>query len=375
MEVTAPDPFTATVFDRRQLASGAASAWISTTLSDEEWDSFLQSTLLGQFQQSSIWAAVKAGEGWRVVRVVIWQGNRIVGGFQILSRARKLLREGFLNKGPVYGEPDLQLLEWMLELVERSAKIHRIDALVVQAPDDDNAFRALQERRGYVANGIAAIITATFCIPLGDGRPPAETRMRRTVRLEARQALRRGVVIREGTASDIPDFFQLMCATCRRQNTAPNPASEAALLQLWSAFNEKGLARLTIADCDGKPTAGLLTIRIGNRITQWKKGWNEQFREKHPNTSLAFESIQWSERQNASCVDFVGGDRSFAHAILSGNAPDKELRASRYFFLVGLGAEPRLLPLSQILVPNRLIRAAYQSCLPLLRRLGRVETE
>lgn len=374
-DATAAKPSSPTLFDRRQLASGAASASISTSISDDEWDLFLQSTDLGQFQQSSIWATVKASEGWRPVRVIIRQDNRIVGGFQILIRTRKFLREGFLNKGPVYGVAELELLDWMLELVERTAKKHRIHALVVQGPDDDSLFCQLQEQRGYAANGIASIITATFCIPLGNGLAPVESRMRRSLRLEARQALRRGVAIRKGTAEDIPLFFQLMRDTCRRQETVPNPASKEALLHLWSAFNEKGLARLTIADCDSKPTAGLLAFQFGKRVTQWKKGWNEEFREMHPNTLLAFESIQWSEQQGMTCVDFVGGDRSFAHAILSGAAPSADLRASRYFFLLGFGAEPRLLPLGQILLPNRFLRTAYRLTLPILRRLGRVEAE
>jgi hypothetical protein len=167
---TASAPSSQIFLESRQLATGAASASISTSLRDDEWDLFLQSTPQGQFQQSSIWAVVKAVEGWLPVRVVIRRDDRIIAGFQILFRNGTLLRQGFLNKGPVYGEPDLELLDWMLELVERSAKSHRIRALVVQAPDEDKLFCELQERRGYAANGIASIITATFCI----GSKPAK---------------------------------------------------------------------------------------------------------------------------------------------------------------------------------------------------------
>jgi len=366
---------TVSVFDRRNIGGKTAWARISTSVSDDEWDTFLQTLPFGQFQQSSLWAAVKTGDGWHPLRVIIRQDEIILGGFQILFRSRKMIREGYLNKGPVYREADPDLLNWLLDLIERTARSHGIDVLVLQAPDDDQSFTALQNQRRYAANGLASIITATFCIPLGRDLPPAETRMRRTVRLEARQAVRRGVVIREGGVSDIPAFFEMMCVTCRRQETSPNPSSEGALLRLWSVFVAKRLARLTIAECDGKPTAGLLTLRFGTRVTQWKKGWNEEFREKHPNTLLAFESIQWAERHGGTCVDFVGGDRAYAHAILDGKVPSEDLRASRYFFLLGFGAEPRLLPLGRVFVPNPLARAAYRLSLPFLRKLGRIEAE
>ena len=369
----APSDPTASLLESRQVGSAPASAWHSTSVTDDAWDAFLQTTPLGHFQQSSIWTSIKAAEGWRSVRIVVRQHDSIIGGFQILIRSRGFLREGFLNKGPVVGRENPALTVWMLELIETVAKTHGIDALVAQAPDADQMTCSLQEARAYTPNGLANIITSTFCVPLGPHLSPAESRMRRTIRLEARQAARRGVVIREGGDADIPEFFRMMCRTCQRQKTSPNPATEDALLHLWRSFNAKGLARLTIADCDGKPTAGLLALRFGNRVTQWKKGWTEEFREKHPNTLLAFESILWSERNGASLVDFVGGDRTFARAILAGAAPDKGLLASRYFFILGFGAEPVLLPLGRVWIRNRFGRLAYRAICPVLKRIGRIE--
>jgi len=359
--------------DSRAIEGGLATAWISTSITDRAWDDFLQSTPLGHFQQSSMWASVKAGEGWRPVRVLIRQDERIIGGFQILSRPRGWLREGFLNKGPVYGRDEAGLLEWLIQLVARVVKTEGIDLLLSQTPDADQALDARQAAHGYAPDALTRIITATLCVPLGAQLPPVETRMRKTIQQEARQAARRGTVVREGGEADLGAFFAMMCVTCRRQNTQPNPATEESLRRLWNAFHARGLVRLTIADCDGKPTAGVFAIRFGNRVTQWKKGWNEEFREKHPNTLLTYESIRWAEQQGAALYDFVGVDRPFARSIVEGVPPEKGLLASRYFFMMGFGSEAKLLPLGRVLIRNRVFRGAYRAALPALFRLGRSE--
>jgi hypothetical protein len=371
LAVRSPDDL---LLETRILGAEPAFAWASNSIRDDIWDRFLQNSPLGHFQQSSIWAGIKSSDGWKCARVVVWQNNTILGGFQILIRSRRMLREGFLNKGPVDPAQTDGLLDWLFSLVEVVVKMHRIDVLVAQSPDCDFRSEARMKKSGrYAPNGIAKVITATFCIPLGSSLPQAETRMRRTIRLETRQATKRGVVIREGNATDIPDFFRMMRVTCRRQNSLPNPATEESLLELWNALHAKGLVRLTIADCEGKPTAGLLAFRFGERVTQWKKGWSEEYPEKHPNTLLAVESIRWAEQSGATLVDFVGGDRSYARSLMARESPTQKQLASRYFFIVGLGAEPRMLPLAYVLIRNPIARALYRLLLPVMRQLGRVE--
>jgi Acetyltransferase (GNAT) domain/FemAB family len=361
------------VLERRAIAGSQATAWISTQPVDDAWDDFLQQSPLGHFQQSSIWSSIKAGEGWQTVRVVVRQGAIILGGFQILVRSQRGLRGGLLNKGPVYCSADPELLGWLLDLVERAVRQHRIEILITQAPDDDRVLGALEDARGYAPNGLAVLHTATMCVPLGPELPALETRFRKTIQQEARQAMRRGVVIREGDIEDIPAFFQMMCITCRRQKTTPNPPTEAAVRRLWSAFHRKRLVRLTLADCDGQPTAGILAIRFGRRVTLWKKGWNERFHEKHPNTLLTAEFIHWAERQQAALCDFVAMNRRLARSILGGTTSPESAHASRDFFLLGFGSEPRLLPLGRVWFRRPLARWAYRAALPILRRKGRVE--
>ena len=350
-----------TLLDTKTSGQRPVSAWVSESLSDDSWDAFLQNTPLGHFQQSSVWASVKADEGWAPVRVVLWQSDAIVGGFQILVRSRGWFREGFLNKGPVYPGDDPEIMQWVVGLVQRSARIHRITLLLIQVPDLDRTLASIQHSRGFAPNVLAQIVTATLCVPLGPPLPPAESRMRRSIQLDARQSAKRGLTVREGNAEDIPCFFRLMGITCRRQNSQPNPASEQATLKLWQSFHQKGLGRLTIAEFDGKATAGLFAVQFGRRVTAWKKGWDEENRDKHPNTLLSFESIKWAEAHQATLYDFGAFDRTFARQLLAGEPVDQRLRSSRYFYLMGFAAEPQLQALAQVWIGNPLARAAYRA--------------
>lgn len=352
----------------RSIAGETACASLVDGSFDTEWDEFLWSHPLGQFQQTSVWGRVKASEGWETYRVVVRQSSEIVGGFQILYRTRGPFREGLLNKGPVYVGRDPALLTWLLELVERSLRVRRIHLLVAQAPDFDTDLSGPFIRAGYLSNGIAPLITATLCVPLGRPGEIATSRVRKSVRVDVRRAIQRGVTVREGSEVDIPTFFRLMSATCERQNSHPNPATAERLLQLYSAFSEKKTTRLTVAEWQGRPLAMLLSIRFGRRVTQWKKGWSGEFPEKHPTTLLSYESIEWAEREGASLVDFVGCDRHYAETLLSGSSLSSQQQASRYFFLSGFGAEPVLLPEPMVLLVNPNLRFGYRFALPLLRR-------
>src|SRR4051812_17228245 len=79
----------------------ATASW-SPELTDSAWDDFLQGTSLGHFQQSSLWARAKSGQGWRPIRIVLRLDGQIAGGFQILARrSRRFGSVGYIYKGPV----------------------------------------------------------------------------------------------------------------------------------------------------------------------------------------------------------------------------------------------------------------------------------
>ena len=356
-----------TFFDRK------FTAFLGHTPEDLPWDAFLESTPLGQFQQSSLWAEVKSGDGWDHFRVVIEEEGRPVAGFQVLHRRRGPFRSGFLNKGPVDVSGMPEVGRWVMDLIKETAQAEGLNFILAQAPDEGASAYDEMVRAGFLPNGLTGgVIDATLVTPLRPNGTDWTTRLRKTTQLHVRQAKRRGAVVRVGGPQDASCFFDLMEATCRRQKVRPNPATPRLLQVLIDVFHSRGLARLSFADCEGKPTAGVLCLRFGNRVTLWKKGWNEQHRDKHPNSLVCHESMVWAASAGAELYDFVGARRDTCTALLRGDNLLQSDHSSTDFFQLGFAAEPRLLPRCLIWFPRLHFRTAYRAAVPVMKKLGRI---
>ena len=268
---------------QRQIASGLVDTWISRNKEDTCWDSFLQETPLGQFQQSAVWAQTKDVEGWKPIRVILTIEGKKVGGFQILWRSSWGIRIGYVSKGPVVLPDYLGLGEYVTELLRKLSQSNRLKILLVQPPDLCEQMSMKLTDGGYMFNVLTGVNEATWIVDLRDGFQPVEKKMRSDTRRKARQAVERGITIREGEREDIGTFFELMLATCRRQGVKPNPSDVRTLFRLWDAGQAIGIVRITFAEWEGKPVSGQFDICFGDTVTLWKKGWNSTEPKRFPN--------------------------------------------------------------------------------------------
>src|SRR5712691_1328281 len=303
--------------ETRKIDGGMITAWSSCAVEDGEWDAFLRTIPNGHFQQSSLWSQVKAFEGWSSSRIVLTLGDRIVGGFQVLSRQSRLGRIGYVTKGPVFAPERSALAEFGIELLRRMAKTYNMVAVVVQPPDYSNIVPHFSGRHQFVPNLVLGMIEATLIIDLSARREQISQEMNRYARKQIRQAKQRGISIREGGQRDIATFFQLMLATCRRQGGAkPNPSTELAMKGMWNIFHPHGCARLTIAQCGEEIISAQWSIPFGERVTLWKKGWSSAHSNRHPNQLLTYEAIEWAQSKGYKLLDFSGLAPSIAAALL-----------------------------------------------------------
>ena len=326
---------------------------------DSAWDAFLESIAQGHFQQTSMWARAKSIEGWRPIRVRLFEGDDLKGGFQILWRKTRSGRIGYISKGPVLVDEGHEFKQRCFEAITSSCKRHGLQALIVQAPDQSTIEDDIFARNRFVPNRLVEVIKATMCIDLGGSAEEIEAGIRKTARVEIRQAEQRGITIREGNEKDAGAFFRLMAVTCARQGCSPSPASEAAVLALWKAFSGQGRIRVTFAEYAGEPVAGALCLILGDRVTLWKKGWSGAQRERHPNQLLTYEAIRWAHQNGYKIFDCAGMAYNTAVSLSRGEPLTDAQKQGRDFFLLGYGAKPLLLPGSWIYFRNPVIRFAY----------------
>lgn len=349
---------------------GLLSIWHSSAKSDASWDDFLMKTPLGQFQQSSMWAHVKEVDGWECLRVVATRNDQIIGGFQILWRGTFLGRIGYVSKGPIAVPETPGMIERLAVMMRNEAEKHKILALIVQPPDESLMTLAILSRHNFVQSNPMKVIESTYLIDVKMDIGLREEKFSKTTRWKIRKAQKNGVLIREGDISDIPVFFNLMLATCKRQGAAPNPSSVDALRTLWKTFLQQGCVRLTLAVCNDNIIAANLYLLFGNRVTFLKKGWSGHQVNLFPNELLTYEGIQWSrQHKDYNQFDFAGINRGIAEALIAGRALSAEQKISRDIFQLHFGGVPKLLPPARIWIANSFVRFVYNHVVVRLRLL------
>ena len=347
--------------DSFQIDSGEVEVWYSSELADPRWDEFLRGTPFGQFQQSSMWAEYKAIEGWHHHRIILTDAFGIAGGFQILWKKNRMGRVGYVSKGPVTHPESAGLARQMGLLLAGTAKELGLTALIAQLPDETSLDQDICVEAGFIRSNPMDVIEATCLVEIADGMEAVRSRMHPSIRKNVRKARRNMVSTRDGTEADLTCFFDLMAATCARQNTVPNPASVGALQKLWRIFSPAKSIRLVLAECEGRSPAGQLCLAFGNRVTLWKKGWDGTHPNWHTTELLEDATFEWSHANGYKICDFCSIERSTALRILSGKPADGDGSRSRDAFNLRFGGVPKILPSSQILIPNSIMRWGYRN--------------
>lgn len=273
-----------------------------------EWDAFLTAVPRAPYQQSSSWAEVKACQGWRSARVTLTRDGSIHGGAQLLYRSIPLAGTiGFVTRGPVLASGEPALSAAAAGALERLAAISNVRYLVVQPPRERVEVmtpRLLREGFRTAPEIMAPHNIATRVLDLSQGPEAILASMRKSTRRGVRLAQRRGSMIREGSAADLPVFHSLLATTARRRGFSAPPASffEAA----WTAMAPAGMLRMAVAEVAGEPVSAFLWVTFGDTMNCWRGGWSGEHGSRRPNAALDWVGIRWAAERGLRWYDFQG---------------------------------------------------------------------
>ena len=96
---------------RAMRLAGSYHLQVAATEDDDRsaWDAFLVKAPRAPYQQSSLWAKVKAGQGWRSARMTVTRDGSIHAGAQLLYRAIPLAGAvGFVARRPHPSHPTIR---------------------------------------------------------------------------------------------------------------------------------------------------------------------------------------------------------------------------------------------------------------------------
>jgi peptidoglycan pentaglycine glycine transferase (the first glycine) len=275
----------------------------------ETWNSFVAASPMGHLLQSWQWGQLKAAFRWRAVRVGVEDKGRLVAGAQVLFRSLPpsfpYLSIAYVPKGPILDFGNQEISEALFSAIHRLVRQKRAILLKIEPelPDSPALVRQLQSC-GFRPSQQTIQPRSTIRIDLQADPDEILARMKSKTRYNVRLAGRKGVMVREGTADDLPIFCRLMALTGRRDGFDVH--SQEYYETAYRFFVPSGLARLLLATYGGRVIAGLMVFAFGQRAWYMYGASSDRERNRMPNHLLQWEAIRWVREQGCLTYDLWG---------------------------------------------------------------------
>jgi lipid II:glycine glycyltransferase (peptidoglycan interpeptide bridge formation enzyme) len=281
----------------------------------DAWDAFVERAELGSYLQLTPWAAVKAVNGWRSVRLTVGDPASPPIGAQVLIRRPRPLPWGFAYapRGPVgngWSTDDIRSFTQIVrdDLPSLGGRVShlRIDPEIEAggAHDPEGSLGAALRQAGWrpappIQPG------ATRVIELTESEEALWSGLRKKWRQYVNKARAGGVSVHDGDADDLGTFYRIYRETADRAGFLIR--AESAYRDIWNAFAPGGRARLLFArTAAGDPVATLFLIRCGNRVVEPYGGMTASGGDSRANYLLKWEAIRRSREEGARVYDLWG---------------------------------------------------------------------
>jgi lipid II:glycine glycyltransferase (peptidoglycan interpeptide bridge formation enzyme) len=273
----------------------------------DEWNAFVADGSSFTLLQSWEWGDLKGASRWKPFRIAVDRDGRIVAGAQMLIAAVPpgVPSIAYVPRGPVGDRLDDDVVEALLATLDRIARRHRCIFLRFEPPvPDDPTYVQLLVRHGFRQSAYSNQPRATIVVDLRPGPSDVLAQMHQKTRYNIRYAERKGVVVRVGTAEDLPTFHRLLQTTGRR--TGLNPRSYEYYRREWETFAPLGRSKLFIATYDGEPLAANLTAVFGRHAAYLHGASSGVHKELQPNHLLMWEAMRWAMQEGCESFDLWG---------------------------------------------------------------------
>lgn len=296
-----------------------------------EWDDWL-SAQTPHLLQSSAWGELKSRFGWRAERVALCTRDTRHAAAQILYRPLAPgLTLAYLPRGPVIVDAS-QLPEFLWQ-VQKHLRTRGVFALKIE-PDwqrgdaRDHALENAQARR--TPETIQP--SATIHIDLTADRDTILARMKPKWRYNIRLSEKKGVVVRAGTVTDLPAFYELMCVTGERDQFAIH--GQDYYRTAFELLDARGHVRLFIAEFENQPLAMIFVTAFAHQAIYLYGASGNAERNRMPNHALHWAAIEWAKTRGCTQYDLWGIPETIEQESDAENLP-----SSLYQFKQGFGGQ------------------------------------
>lgn len=286
--------------------------YIRNTLSGADevaYRDFVATANGAHYLQAPNWAPVAAQPGVAQRYLVVRERGRVVGVARLLRRLHGVLRSpaAIIERGPVVR--DASDLNKVLPAMMNAVRWHGIDKLRIQpyfAGADAEVAQAAATLHGFTPSPeLDGPHTSTLRLQLnGVARDQLFAGCQHSdLRREARKATAAGLVVRRGTAADLPAFARLYQTMMEAQGD--NDRAADYFLSFASLLNAN-VAALFVGENAGQLDSAMLVIRQPGQTT-FHLGASSAAHRSYKKALLPLtHAIEWAHELGDTCFDLGG---------------------------------------------------------------------
>ena len=280
--------------------------------------------------QSDVWGDFKSRWGWSAQRLTFTVAE---GSWESLAAAQVLKRQVaglpyailYVPKGPILNYTDgalrLRVLAALEKLARREKAIFiKIDPEVVRywgvekerVSPTGAQFEKELKSRGWRYSAEQVQFRNTVELDLTQSEENLLAAMKSKTRYNIRLAGRKGIVVRPGSAADLPLIAGMYQETAQRDGFTIRPL--AYYLDAWESFFAAGMAQPLLAEYEGEPVAAIILVRYGKRVIYMYGASTSRERKRMPNYLLQWEGIRWAKSEGCTVYDFWGAPDEFVES-------------------------------------------------------------
>jgi len=309
----------------------------------KRWNDFVVASPTGHLMQAYEWGAFKAATGWKVQRVGLEQDGRIVAGAQILFRALPFIpfTLAYIPKGPVVDLSDLSLLDQLWLAIHKASRSQNTIFLKIEPnfPNDDRLIDYLRQS-GFHASQHTNHPHSTVIIDLTPHEDTLLANMRHKTRQLVRRGGRNGLEIMEGTADDLPEFYQILHTTADIKEIAVHDFS--FYQQVWQTYQPVDGVKLFLAKHQGQTLSAKMAFVFGDRCMHFWGGTSKQGRDLYSSYLIQWEAMKWAKRRGCRYTDLWGIPDEVGEMLKRGEEIPKDEQSGLwgvYAFKRGFGGQ------------------------------------
>jgi lipid II:glycine glycyltransferase (peptidoglycan interpeptide bridge formation enzyme) len=270
-----------------------------------EWDALVAATPGSDVTQLSVWARVRALEGFEARYVFARMHGDLVAGAQLLVRRIPALgRVGYLPYGPLLAPTASP--EVVDAVAGELAATEPLRMLFVQPPEHGDDMRTPLLRHGFRPSTAGIAPTGSVRLDLRRSEEEIRRGFAPRIRSWTRRWPEQGVCVRMGTADDVPLLARLLDLTARDRGFRPPDARY--LRHLYTELAATGNAALFVGEVHGEPVTADLVTMCGAMVRGRLGGFDRHGIGGRLSVPAAarWEIVRWAKRSGYDWLDFGG---------------------------------------------------------------------